>query len=107
MFPEGSPAEMIFHVVGLKVLTAVVFSGMCNVAGWQVVLKVWENLLSPAVGVQDGLTDDKDVVFRNFRRRFAGVLRCLVTDRGAGSGVQESAPGPAADFDIIFFFCIQ
>ena len=24
---------MIFHVVGLEVLTAVVFSGMCNMAG--------------------------------------------------------------------------
>jgi hypothetical protein len=43
-------------------------------------------------------------VFRNFRRRFAGVLRCLVTDRGTGSGVQDSASGPAADFDIIFSF---
>ena len=43
-------------------------------------------------------------MFRNFVRLFAGVLRCLVTDRGAGSGMQDSAPGPAADFDVIFFF---
>ena len=43
-------------------------------------------------------------MFRNFRRRFAGVLRCLVTHRGTGSAVQDSASGPAADFDIIFSF---
>jgi hypothetical protein len=34
------------------------------------------------------------------------VLRWLVTERDAGSGVQDSASGPAADFDIIFFFVV-
>jgi hypothetical protein len=29
MIAEGNPAEMIFRVVGLEVLTTVMFSGMC------------------------------------------------------------------------------